>query len=71
MISQHSLGSEVGFLVWQFADNKELQQEWTEAKVARKKKLAAYILAKTGYTINPSALFDIQVCIGSWHTLMR
>lgn len=44
-----------------FADNEELQQEWTEAKVARKQKLAAYILAKTGYTINPNALFDIQV----------
>jgi starch phosphorylase len=44
-----------------FADNKDLQKEWTEAKMARKQKLAAYILAKTGYTINPNALFDIQV----------
>lgn len=44
-----------------FADNKELQKEWKQAKMARKEKLAAYILAKTGYTINPNALFDIQV----------
>lgn len=44
-----------------FADNKELQQEWVNAKVARKAKLAAYIKSKTGYTINPNALFDIQV----------
>lgn len=49
-------------LVEQFADNKELQKEWKQAKMARKEKLAAYILAKTGYTINPNALFDIQVC---------
>jgi starch phosphorylase len=49
-------------LVSQFADTKELQQEWAEAKMARKQKLAAYLLAKTGYTVNPNALFDIQVC---------
>ena len=51
------------YLVDQFADNKELQNEWKQAKVARKEKLAAYIKAKTGYTINPDALFDIQVRI--------
>ncbi|KAG0571982.1 hypothetical protein KC19_VG058800 [Ceratodon purpureus] len=44
-----------------FADNKELQKDWKQAKIARKEKLAAYIEAKTGYTINPDALFDIQV----------
>lgn len=49
----------------QFADNKEMQKEWVAAKTARKEKLAAYILDKTGYTINPKALFDIQVGIGS------
>lgn len=51
----------------QFGDNKELQQEWAEAKIARKKILAAYILAKTGYTINPKALFDIQVGLDRFH----
>lgn len=51
-------------LMWQFAGSKELQQEWAEAKMARKEKLAAYLLAKTGYTVSPKALFDIQVCAG-------
>ncbi|KAH7425846.1 hypothetical protein KP509_11G073600 [Ceratopteris richardii] len=45
----------------QFAENDELQKEWREAKRIRKLKLAAYIKEKTGYTINPDALFDIQV----------
>jgi starch phosphorylase len=53
--------------VQQFADNKELQKEWKQAKIARKEKLAAYIKAKTGYTINPNALFDIQVCIHKFY----
>ncbi|CAM6036663.1 unnamed protein product [Sphagnum compactum] len=44
-----------------FADNKELHKEWIAAKTARKEKLAAYIKDKTGYTVSPSSLFDIQV----------
>lgn len=48
----------------QFADNQELQKDWVQAKIARKEKLAAYIKTKTGYTINPNALFDIQVSVG-------
>ncbi|CAM6099645.1 unnamed protein product [Calypogeia fissa] len=45
----------------EFADNKDLHRDWNQAKKARKVKLAAYIKEKTGYTINPDALFDIQV----------
>jgi starch phosphorylase len=44
-----------------FADNKELHKEWIAAKTARKEKLAAYIKDRTGYTVSPSSLFDIQV----------
>ncbi|KAI5079631.1 hypothetical protein GOP47_0005110 [Adiantum capillus-veneris] len=45
----------------QVADNEELHKEWRQAKRTSKLKLAAYIKEKTGYTINPDALFDIQV----------
>ncbi|CAM6060521.1 unnamed protein product [Sphagnum tenellum] len=44
-----------------FADNKELHKEWIAAKTARKEKLAVYIKDRTGYTVSPSSLFDIQV----------
>lgn len=45
----------------QFADNEELHKEWRQAKKVSKLKLATYVKEKTGYTINPDALFDIQV----------
>jgi hypothetical protein len=48
-------------MIVQFADNKELHKEWIAAKTARKEKLAAYIKDRTGYTLSPSSLFDIQV----------
>ena len=47
--------------VAQYADNKELQAEWVAAKKARKLKLTAYLKKETGYTVNPDAMFDIQV----------
>jgi glucan phosphorylase len=47
----------------QFADNKELQEEWWQAKRANKLKLVSYIKEKTGYVISPDALFDIQVSL--------
>lgn len=43
------------------ADNPELQKEWIAAKCANKEKLAVWIKEKTGYTINPDVMFDIQV----------
>ncbi|MCO5609797.1 hypothetical protein L7F22_064029 [Adiantum nelumboides] len=45
----------------QFADNEELHKEWRQAKRKSKLKLAAYVKEKTGYTINPDALFDVQI----------
>jgi starch phosphorylase len=47
----------------QFVDNKELQEEWWQAKRANKLKLVRYIKEKTGFVISPDALFDIQVSI--------
>ncbi|RDW79616.1 alpha-1,4 glucan phosphorylase [Coleophoma cylindrospora] len=45
----------------QFADDKEFKKEWQEIKYANKVRLAKHIKATTGVTVNPSALFDIQV----------
>jgi len=44
-----------------FADDKEFKKEWAEIKYANKVRLAKYIKSTTGVTVNPSALFDIQV----------
>jgi len=45
----------------QFVDDKAFKKEWQEIKYANKVKLAKHIKATTGVTVNPSALFDIQV----------
>jgi len=44
-----------------YADDKEFKKEWAEIKYANKVRLAKHIKASTGVTVNPSALFDIQV----------
>jgi glucan phosphorylase len=44
-----------------YADDKEFKKEWQEIKYANKVRLANYIKATTGVTVNPAALFDIQV----------
>ncbi|TVY13232.1 Glycogen phosphorylase [Lachnellula arida] len=44
-----------------FADDKEFKKEWAEIKYANKVRLAKYIKSTTGVTVNPAALFDIQV----------
>ncbi|ESW30618.1 hypothetical protein PHAVU_002G168400 [Phaseolus vulgaris] len=44
-----------------FADNEDLQLEWIEAKKINKIKVASFIKDKTGYVVNPSAMFDVQV----------
>ncbi|XP_050237902.1 alpha-1,4 glucan phosphorylase L-2 isozyme, chloroplastic/amyloplastic-like [Mercurialis annua] len=44
-----------------FADNEGLQTEWREAKRTNKKKVAAFLKEKTGYTVNPDAMFDVQI----------
>lgn len=44
-----------------FVDDKDFRKEWSEIKTANKVRLAKYIKDTTGYTVNPTALFDIQV----------
>lgn len=44
-----------------YADDKEFKKEWAEIKYANKVRLARHIKTSTGVTVNPSALFDIQV----------
>ncbi|TQD87203.1 hypothetical protein C1H46_027238 [Malus baccata] len=44
-----------------FADNEDLQSEWREAKRRNKIKVASFLKEKTGYLVNPDAMFDVQV----------
>lgn len=44
-----------------FVDDKEFKKEWAEIKYANKVRLAQHILAATGTSVSPKALFDIQV----------
>lgn len=45
----------------QYADDKDFKKEWAEIKYANKVRLAKHILNTTGVSVNPKALFDIQV----------
>ncbi|KAK2814186.1 Non-essential glycogen phosphorylase, partial [Arthroderma sp. PD_2] len=42
-------------------EDKEFRTEWAAIKTANKERLAKHILDTTGVTVNPKALFDIQV----------
>ncbi|PLN77613.1 glycogen phosphorylase [Aspergillus taichungensis] len=44
-----------------FVDDKDFKREWAEIKTANKLRLAKHIKESTGYSVNPTALFDIQV----------
>lgn len=44
-----------------FVDDKQFKKEWAEIKYANKVRLAQHILQATGISVNPKALFDIQV----------
>ena len=44
-----------------FADDKAFKKEWQEIKYANKVRLAQHIMTTTGVSVNPKALFDIQV----------
>ncbi|KAH0923730.1 hypothetical protein HID58_023748 [Brassica napus] len=44
-----------------FADDEALQSEWRAAKKKNKLKVVSLIKERTGYTVNPDAMFDIQV----------
>jgi glycogen phosphorylase len=43
------------------ADDPEFQSQWREVKLTAKRGLAALIQQRTGVTVNPESLFDIQV----------
>lgn len=45
----------------EFVDDKAFKKEWAEIKYANKVRLAKHIKVTTGVTVNPSALFDVQV----------
>ncbi|KAF7546409.1 hypothetical protein G7Z17_g8455 [Cylindrodendrum hubeiense] len=45
----------------QYAEDKDFRKEWYEIKYANKVRLAKHIKASTGVTVNPAALFDVQV----------
>ncbi|EED21579.1 glycogen phosphorylase GlpV/Gph1, putative [Talaromyces stipitatus ATCC 10500] len=44
-----------------YIDDKEFRTEWADIKTENKKRLAKHIKDTTGYTINPTSLFDVQV----------
>ena len=44
-----------------FVDDKEFRAEWSAIKARNKARLAGLIKESTGYTVNPNALFDVQV----------
>ena len=44
-----------------FADDADFQQQWREVKLANKRRLAALIKERTGITVAPESLFDVQV----------
>jgi starch phosphorylase len=45
----------------QFAGDAEFQQQWRDVKLANKHRLAVLIKNRTGITVSPESLFDIQV----------
>jgi glycogen phosphorylase len=44
-----------------FADDAEFQKRWRDVKLANKRRLAALINERTGITVAPESLFDVQV----------
>ncbi|KAF2596497.1 hypothetical protein F2Q68_00011849 [Brassica cretica] len=44
-----------------FADDEDLQSEWRAAKKKNKLKVVSLIKERTGYTVSPDAMFDIQI----------
>ncbi|XP_062106543.1 alpha-1,4 glucan phosphorylase L isozyme, chloroplastic/amyloplastic isoform X2 [Humulus lupulus] len=44
-----------------FTDNEDLHTQWRAAKRSNKLKVVSLIKEKTGYSVSPDALFDVQV----------
>jgi starch phosphorylase len=45
----------------QFVNDTQFQQQWRDVKLANKHRLAALIKNRTGITVSPDSLFDVQV----------
>jgi starch phosphorylase len=45
----------------QFVDDSQFQQQWRSVKLANKHRLATLIKNRTGITVSPESLFDVQV----------
>ncbi|WP_409431978.1 glycogen/starch/alpha-glucan phosphorylase [Litorimonas sp. RW-G-Af-16] len=43
------------------ATDKAFQKKYMDVKLANKKRLADYLLERTGVSVNPAAMFDIQI----------
>jgi starch phosphorylase len=43
------------------ADDREFRRQWRDVKLANKRRLARYILSRTGFGVDPTTLFDVQV----------
>jgi starch phosphorylase len=43
------------------ADDEDFRQQWSQVKLANKRRLAARIQNRTGITVAPESLFDVQV----------
>lgn len=44
------------------AEDPAFLAEWAAVKLEAKKKAAAFLQQKTGLVIDPTAMFDVQVC---------
>ncbi|KAK4601768.1 hypothetical protein RGQ29_011054 [Quercus rubra] len=44
-----------------FTDNEDLQTQWRAAKRNNKLKVVSFLKERTGYSVSPDAMFDIQV----------
>lgn len=52
------------------ADDEAFLRRWAEVKLQAKTRAAAYLKERTGVTVNPNVMFDVQACI-SHITLSR
>ena len=50
------------------ADDAEFREEWAAVKLAAKVKAATFLEQRCGVKVDPTALFDVQVCVGPSHS---
>ncbi|CAA3032574.1 alpha-1,4 glucan phosphorylase L isozyme, chloroplastic amyloplastic, partial [Olea europaea subsp. europaea] len=57
----HFCNPDLSTIISKWIDNEDLQIEWRAAKRSNKIKVSAFLKEKTGYSVSPDAMFDIQV----------